>query len=177
MALTNLEVVQAAPSIIDTDGVFTQFDRGALIDFARRTTHVELARYDTIVQINLAENGAAKNAENFASIVIDPALSTLEVLDETGVLHSKTLPDLVNPQLGEYVFDPAPAALPPALAVRLTLAAAFTNPATANNPAATEQFHLIYFEGLNAHDQNVSAELGKRVLALSDNGWVREIDI
>lgn len=177
MALTNLEVVQAAPSIIDTDGVFTQFDRAALIDFARRITHVELARYENIVHIAVAENGVAKNVEGFASLTIAPSLCVLEVLDDSGTLHTKTLADTVNLQVGAYVFDAAPATLPPALAVRLTLQIAFTNPATANNPAAVEQFGLTFFEGLNAQDPNISAALGKRVLALSDNGWVHEVDI
>ncbi|MGB0921723.1 MAG: hypothetical protein ACPG06_04515 [Alphaproteobacteria bacterium] len=176
MALTNQEVVQAAPSIIDTDGTFTQFSKAAIIDFADRLIHVELGRFFNNVIIRLYENNDLQNGDGFVAINLDIAQSAVDVEGEGGAIYELMLSDFSNTSTGLYVFSPA-MPLPPHLAVRLTLAGSFQNPATANNPAATINFSLVYYASTNAHDAGHTHTLGARVLTLAEEGWVREVDI
>lgn len=157
--------------IIDSDGASTQFSRQAIIAGARLRAAVRIAAYDGKVHILLSENGVGRNAENFAGFDVDAAASMLEVVAGSGTVFASALSGLQNPAAGHYVFDPVPASLPLEYEVLVTLACRFTNPATVNNPAATEEFLLTYSESISAAGKDA---IGQTVLVLDGDGLVAE---
>lgn len=157
--------------VIDSDGASTQFSKQAIIAGARLRAAVRIAAYDGKVHILLSENGVGRNAENFAGFDVDAAASSLAIVGSSGTAFSAALDAMQNPASGHYVFDPAPSALPFEFEVLVTLACRFVNPATVNNPSATEDFELEYSEAISSAWKN---QAGHTVLTLDENGLVAE---